>query len=178
MRFLAALLLVLALVQTPRTSAGVRETTQVDRRSALEIEVVQELNRARLDRGLWPLRTTPSLRTAARLHTKTMLDVGFFGHDSPDGTSFGDRVRRYYTNRGWHRWAVAETLLASSGTSTDARAVVSAWLDSPPHRTIILDPAFRDVGVGAFHSPHAPGEYAGSNTVAVTADFGLRTGKT
>jgi len=177
MRFLAALLLVFASVHAAPISADVREDTRVDRRSALEVEIVRELNRVRIDRGLRPLRATPDLRTAARLHTKTMLDAGFFGHESPDGTSFSDRVRRFYTNRGWRRWAVAETLLASTDTATDARSVVSAWLGSPPHRAIVLDPVFRDVGVGAFHSPNAPGKYAGSDTVVVTADFGLRTGK-
>jgi hypothetical protein len=42
-------------------------------------------------------------------------------------------------------------------------------LDSPPHRAILLDPGFRDLGIGAVHgAPQGPG--AGALTVAL--DFG------
>jgi uncharacterized protein YkwD len=150
----------------------------MDRRPGLESEVARELNRVRAERGLRPLRTTPSLRTAARYHSRSMLAAGFFGHDSPDGTSFGDRIRRYYTSRGWRTWSVGETLLATEGQeTTSAASVVSAWLDSPPHRRIVLSPTFRDVGIGAFYAASAPGEYGGAQAVVVTADLGLRSGR-
>ena len=178
MRFLAVLFLVLASIHAPITSASAREDTRVDRRAALEADVARELNRVRAYRGLKPLRTSPSLRTAARVHTRSMLDAGFFGHESPDGTSFSDRIRRYYSSRGWQTWSVGETLVATEGErSTSAAAVVSAWLDSPPHRQIILSPSFREIGVGAFHATAAPGAFGDTEAVAVTADFGLRAGR-
>lgn len=149
----------------------------MDRRAALEAGVVRELNRVRVDRGLRPLRATPGLRAAARTHSRTMLDAGFFGHESPDGTAFSDRIRRFYTNRGWHTWSVGEALLASEDRIPGAAAIVTAWLDSPPHRQIVLSPTFRDVGIGAFHAASAPGAFEGTETVVVTADFGLRSGK-
>jgi uncharacterized protein YkwD len=178
MRFLAVLLLVLASVHAPVTSASAREDTRVDRRARLEADVVRELNRVRTGGGLKPLRTSPSLRTAARVHTRSMLNAGFFGHESPDGTSFSDRIRRYYSSRGWQTWSVGETLVATEGqSSTDAAEVVSAWLDSSPHREIILSPSFRDIGVGAFYAAVAPGAFDDTEAVVVTADFGLRAGR-
>lgn len=177
MRFLAVLLLVLAAIQAPAISAGAREETRMDRRPGLESELVRALNRARAEHGLRPLRATPGLRSAARSHSRSMLNTGFFGHASPDGTPFGDRIRRFYTNHGWRTWSVGETLLATEGRETTAASVVSAWLDSPPHRRVVLSPVFRDVGIGAFYTASAPGEYGGISAVVVTADFGLRAGR-
>jgi uncharacterized protein YkwD len=72
---------------------------------------------------------------------------------------------------------VAETLLVSEGRQIEASAVVSAWLDSAPHREILLTPGWRDVGIGAFYKASAPGEYGGAAAVVLTADFGLRRGR-
>jgi uncharacterized protein YkwD len=106
-----------------------------------------------------------------------MLDDGYFAHESADGTAFSDRIRRYYTNRGWRSWSVGEALLASQGLSIDATGVVKAWLESPPHREIILSPTFRDAGIGVVWAPSAPRAFGGAETVVVTADFGLREGR-
>jgi uncharacterized protein YkwD len=106
-----------------------------------------------------------------------MLERGFFSHDSADGTAFSERIRRHYTNRGWRTWSVGEALLASQGSTVDAEAVVTAWLDSPPHRAIIMSPTWRDAGIGALYAPDAPREFGGAETVVVTADFGLREGR-
>jgi uncharacterized protein YkwD len=106
-----------------------------------------------------------------------MLQLGFFGHDSADGTAFSDRIRRFYSSRGWETWSVGEALLASEGRQIAANAIVQAWLDSPPHREIILSSAWRDAGIGAVYTSLAPLEYGSSEAVVVTADFGLRDGK-
>jgi len=106
-----------------------------------------------------------------------MLELGFFSHESADGTAFSDRIRRHYSNRGWRTWSVGEALLAGSGTTLDPGAIVEAWLESPPHRAIILSPTWRDAGIGALYAPDAPNEFGGSATVVVTADFGMREGR-
>ena len=46
-------------------------------------------------------------------------------------------------------WSVGEALLASQGSVVDADAIVTAWLESPSHRAIILSPTWRDTGIGA-----------------------------
>lgn len=143
----------------------------------LEAAVVREMNRVRVAAGLRALRSAPSLRTAARSHSRSMLEYGYFSHDSVDGTAFSDRIRRYYSSRGWRTWSVGETLLASPTGGVDAEAIVAAWLDSPSHRDVILDSSWRDAGIGALYAAAAPNEYRGGETIVVTADFGLRAGK-
>jgi len=178
MRSLAVLVLVLAAVHAPATAASAQQQTVMQPRTSLEAQVVRQLNVVRAARGLRPVHASPSLRTAARTHTRSMLDVGFFAHESPDGTAFSDRIRRYYTDRGWRMWSVGETLLASEGQELDATAIVTAWLNSRPHREIILSTAWRDVGIGAFYAPSAPRDFEGAQTLLITGDFGLRTGRT
>ena len=180
MRFLVVLALLLAVLSglaTSATSASAQEPTLAERRAALEAAVVREMNRARAARGLRALRATPSLRAAARSHSRAMLDLGFFAHESADGTSFSDRIRHYYPSRGWQAWSVGEALLASHGREIQAAAIVSMLLASPPHRTIVLGRSWRDVGIGALYAPSAPNEFEGAEVIAVTADFGLRTSK-
>lgn len=177
MRYLALFALVVAVVHVPVSAARAQEDTKTMRLTSLEGAVVREINRVRAARDLEPLRPAPSLRTAARSHTKAMLDFGFFGHESADGTAFSERIKRYYTSRGWRSWSVGEVLLASPVRRTEASAIVSAWLDSPPHREIILAPSWQDVGIGVLYAPLAPRAFGNAEAVAVTADFGLRTGK-
>lgn len=177
MRTLAALAVVLATVLATAPTAAPAQPWKVERRVALESAVVKALNGIRTDAGLKPLKSSPSLRTAARAHSSAMLELGFFGHESADGTAFSERIRRHYTNRGWRTWSVGEALLASAGTTVEPDAIVEAWLDSPPHRAIILSPTWRDAGIGALYTPDAPKEFGGSATIVVTADFGLREGR-
>jgi len=176
MRFLVLLAVALTAVQTS-AAAPVEAPTKLERRAMLEAEIVHELNQIRASKGVRALRAAPSLRSAARAHSKAMLELGFFGHDSADGTAFSDRIRRYYSNRGWEKWSVGEALLASEGQEIKAKAIVKAWLDSRPHREVILSSAWRDAGIGAVYTPTAPAEYGGSEAMVVTADFGLRGGK-
>ena len=177
MRFVAALTLVsvAVLVASPVATPG--PTTKIERRAALEASVVREMNRVRAARGLTPLRAAPALRSAARGHSQAMLSHGFFRHESADGTAFSERIRRYYSNAGYARWSVGEALMASQGRFVDAEAIVTAWLESPSHRAIILSATWRDTGIGVLYAPSAPATFGGAEAVVVTADFGLREGR-
>lgn len=150
--------------------------TKLEHRASLEAAVVLEMNRVRVARGLRPLRAAPALRTAARSHSQAMLAHGFFSHHSADGTAFNVRIRRYYTARGFTKWSVGEALLASEGPTVDASTIVTAWLDSPSHRTIVLSPTWRDAGIGVLYAPSSPQTFGGTEAIVVTADFGLREG--
>jgi uncharacterized protein YkwD len=177
MRFLVVFAVAIAAVHASASAATPGAGDEVQRRARLEAGIVSELNEVRAARGLRPLRAAPSLRTAARSHSTAMLELGFFGHNSADGTAFSDRIRRYYTSRGWQTWSVGEALLANEGPQLDAKAIVRAWLASPPHREIILSPGWRDTGVGAVYTATAPEAYGGAEAVVVTADFGFREGR-
>ena len=178
MRYFAVLAIALAAVLVSSPVATPSAPTKLERRAALEAAVVREMNRVRAARGLGPLHAAPSLRSAARSHSQSMLSHGFFSHTSADGTAFSERIRRYYSNAGWSRWTVGEALMASQGSRfVDAQSVVKAWLESPSHRTIILSPTWRDTGIGVLYAPSAPASFGGAEAVVVTADFGLREGR-
>jgi uncharacterized protein YkwD len=167
------LALVLASLAAATAAPGGQQTHVLAHQSSLEQQVFEELNRVRAARGLPRMRTQAGLRTAATAHSRTMLSLGFFAHESPDGTPFHNRIRDHYPSRGWRMWSVGETLVAGAGT-LDARAIVDAWLASPSHRKVILTPTWRKVGIGAFLHPAAPGSFGGAESLVVTADFGLR----
>ena len=177
MRTLAALAVALASALALAAPASPGQSVKLERRVVLEGAVVREMNRVRAAHGLTALRMSPGLRAAALGHSQSMLKRGFFGHDSADGPAFSERIRRHYTSRGWRMWSVGEALLASEGRDVDAHAIVAAWLESPPHREIVLSPTWREAGIGALYAPTAPQEYGGAATIVVTADFGLREGK-
>ena len=168
----AATALVVVAVSAPPVSAA----TMSQSRGApnLERSIVSELNTARTQRALRPLRPSPQLRAAARRHSAEMLAHGYFSHASSDGGSFSARVTRFYRPPQHGAYAIAENLLWRS-PSVSANQVVSLWLESPEHRSILLSPRWRDVGVAAVHAAHASGAFGGAPVTMVTADFGART---
>jgi uncharacterized protein YkwD len=145
----------------------------LERRSALERAVGRELNHVRLSHGLRQLRFGDGLRAAAAQHSRSMLESGYFEHESADGSSFDARIKRFYSDRGWESWAVGETLLSSSA-EISAREIVATWLDSPPHRDVILSGVYRDGGVGVYYAATASGAFEDQPALVVTADFGQR----
>jgi uncharacterized protein YkwD len=148
--------------------------TSSARRVSLEQEIVSELNRVRAQHGLAALRLAPGLADAADTHSRAMLAYGFFTHESRDGTPFHVRVRSFYPASGFASWSVGENLLFDSRL-VGARAVVRAWLNSPPHRRTMLTPTWREVGLSARFAPRAPSVFGGGSALVVTMDLGTRT---
>jgi uncharacterized protein YkwD len=141
----------------------------------LESRMLTRLNTLRMRRGLTPLRVSAALSSAARQHTKDMARNGFCGHDSADGTNFWERVSRFYARgRGWRAWAAAENVLCYPRRLT-AAAALRQWLGSPGHRANLLSSQWREVGVAALYAESPPGDFAGEDTLFVTANFGARS---
>ena len=151
-----------------RTDAGRTLTAQ----NALEVGVLGEINALRRSRGLRPLRMSAALTRPAHTHSTAMATAGFFSHNSVDGTSFWKRVQRYYPRRSG-TWSVGENLLWSS-PSIGAAGALRMWLNSPPHRKILLTARWREVGLSAVHVSSAGGVYGGCEVTVLTADFGVR----
>jgi uncharacterized protein YkwD len=102
-----------------------------------------------------------------------MARAGFFAHESKNGASFGERVRRHYGSSGFRSWRAGENLLWAS-PDIDAKRAVEMWLDSPSHRRILFTPAWREIGLSAVHTTSAPRAFDGLEVTIVTADFGVR----
>jgi uncharacterized protein YkwD len=122
-----------------------------------ERAVVRAINRARAAHGLRGLRTHRRLARAADAHSRSMLSSNFFSHGA-----FSQRVRRYVSLR-----RIGETIAMT--TRCSARKVVRMWLNSPPHRAVLLSGGFRRVGVG-----RRKGMLGATRACLVTADFGSR----
>ena len=122
-----------------------------------ERAVVRAINRARAARGLRALRAHRRLARAADVHTRSMLRADYFSHGD-----FSHRVRRYVSLR-----RIGETIAMT--TRCSARKVVSMWMNSAPHRAVLLSRGFRRVGVG-----RRKGRLGSSRACLVTADFGSR----
>jgi len=108
-----------------------------------ERKVIRIVNRIRAHHGLRRLKASRRLARAATNHTGDMLARDFLSHASSDGTAMSDRVRRYTGAKAW----VGESIAAISGRAT-ARKAVRMWMNSPPHRAVLLSPSGRRIGVG------------------------------
>jgi uncharacterized protein YkwD len=125
--------------------------------------VVCLVNHERAVRGLGALRDHPRLRAAAGRYARLMVADDFFAHVSPDGST----LRRRAASAGYLRaqsFALGEDIAAGSGTLAAPNAIVAAWMASAGHRRNVLDPGFRDLGVGV--------AIAADATATYVADFG------
>jgi uncharacterized protein YkwD len=178
-RVIAMLGLMLALTGAFAGAARAADATpaSVERMQALDGAILSELNATRAAHGLRPLTVSPQLEEAAVAHSREMLDGGFFAHDSPGGASFVQRLKRFYTASGYSSWSAGENLIYCSA-EMDANQAIQVWLDSPPHRQNMLDPTWREVGIGSLHAASAGGTFGGDPTWVITMDFGTRSGGT
>jgi uncharacterized protein YkwD len=170
-----AVLLALAAGLAGQAAAADTAPAAIERAQALDQAILLQLNATRATHGLRPLVLSPALASAAASHSRSMLQGGFFAHESQDGSSFALRLKRFYRPAGYASWSAGENLLYDSG-ALDAPTAIQAWLASPEHRRNMLDPTWREVGVAAMHSASAGGTFGGDATWVVTMDFGVRTG--
>jgi uncharacterized protein YkwD len=143
------------------------------RLSALESQLLGQINGVRARRGLRPFRFSKRLAAAAEQHSTSMALKGYFSHDSANGNSFWKRIASFYGYRGYRSWSVGENLLWSSPEVTPAGGL-RMWMTSPEHRANLLDRNWREIGLSAVHAASGPGVYGGDEVTIVTADFGVR----
>lgn len=127
------------------------------------------INDVRRAHRLRPVRADRHLRTAARRHAGDMADRNYFAHASPAGTTMEKRVRHAGYLRDVREWWLGEAIAWGHGGAGTPRAILRGLLKSPPHRAILLDPGFRDLGVGVARG--AP-RGAGAGALTVALDFG------
>jgi uncharacterized protein YkwD len=171
----AALVAALAALVVPVVAAPSTGRTHSSRGSlsSLESGVVQQINTIRRRHGLEPVHLNSALTTAATSHSREMGSVGYFEHESHDGTAFWKRIKRWYGSNGYGLWSVGENLLWSSPDVQPASAL-DLWMKSPEHRANILTAKWREIGVSAVHVLGAPGTYNGLTVTIITTDFGVR----
>ena len=152
----------------------------VSDRDALEESVVSRINSVRRSHGLRPLSVVSRLDDAADRHATSMAAQSYFRHElytptrATTWTTFGTWIRWYWPGPGYSSWSAGENL-AWGAPAISASQTVSRWMASPGHRANILNPAWRNIGVGAVHVADPHGYYASWDDVTiVAADFGTR----
>jgi hypothetical protein len=116
-----------------------------------------EVNAFRAANQLPPLREDGRLTRAATSWSLTMVREHFFAHSAPGKPALAGRAKA----AGYRRYAtLGENIAWGSGASAAPAAIVASWMQSPPHRAIILTRGFREAGVGIAHSPPQGGDGA------------------
>lgn len=127
--------------------------------------VINLLNRERSERGLPRLVLDSDLNNAAVVKSKDMINRDYFEH-----FAFGSTPWDFIKNSGYIYLYAGENLAMDFNTS---EGMVRAWMNSSSHRENILNPDFRDVGIGI-----VKGEYTDNsknyNTTMVTNMFGRK----
>lgn len=109
------------------------------------------------------LTQRPALRRAAALKGQKVASCGDFSH-TPCGTDVTAAVR----TAGYRYASFGENLFAGTWGQVSARDVLTAWLQSPPHRANVLQPGFRDLGAAPVR---AQGLLGDGDVVVWTATF-------
>jgi uncharacterized protein YkwD len=162
----AAALLTLAIAGSARATVRCSPGPHAGRTPAA---VLRLLNAARADAGAPPLRLDRRLNRSSRRHSCDMVAHHYFAHESRSGARFSARIARTGWMRGRRRWNVGENLAWGAGSDAAPRAIVQAWLQSPPHRHNLLAPGFRVVGIGIVAGTPIAGKPMGRT---YTTDFG------
>jgi uncharacterized protein YkwD len=106
------------------------------------------VNGERADHGLAPLAPNGRLGAAATAYAQDLVAGSYFSHTGRDGSGVLDRIQRSgYLPRD-AGWVLGENLAWGTGGLATPGAIMQAWMNSPGHRENILNPGFREVGVG------------------------------
>jgi uncharacterized protein YkwD len=116
-------------------SAGVTLVGPAGAATPVQRAMVEQVNAVRAGHGLRALRASPALHRSARRYARWMVRSDYFGHLS--------RIRAAGDFD-----LLGETLAWHSGSRPRVGGTVRAWLGSPGHRALLLDPRFRWLGAG------------------------------
>jgi uncharacterized protein YkwD len=103
--------------------------------SSKSIDMLNAVNWVRAQNGLPAVHYSRSLARSAKGYSRRLMRSGYFGHDSRIHAS-----RRFRT--------LGEILEYRRGLRPAVRATLRDWLNSPPHRAVIMSGAFKYAGAG------------------------------
>ena len=106
------------------------------------------LNGERADAGLPPLKLNAKLSAAARAHAADLVTGQYFSHTGRDGSTIRTRLDAagYLPRTGG--WAIGENLAWGTGALATPGSIMRAWMNSPGHKENILNPEYREIGIG------------------------------
>lgn len=106
-----------------------------------ESQVVRLVNQIRQENGLQQLTANWELSRVARYKSQDMKDNRYFSHTSPTYGSPFQMIKAF----GISYRTAGENIAKGYATP---QAVVNGWMNSSGHRANILNPAYKQIGVG------------------------------
>ncbi len=122
----------------PQSNPGIMRIAQA---SNFQQDILVLVNAERRKAGLSALTLNAKLSQAAQNHTNDMVAKKYFAHTSPSGSTMVTRVKA----TGYVYSTIGENIAAGNGT---AAGTMTQWMNSPGHRANILNPKFKELGVG------------------------------
>jgi len=133
------------------------------------------MNEIRIANDLPLLHFNAALGRVASGQAHDMVRGHYFGDQSLTGRSPLSRIMAsgYVAHQAKARLHAAQNIGWGTGHAATPAGIVQAWMESPPHRAIILTGAYHDAGVGA--SPSVPSGFSAPwHGGTYAAEFGIR----
>lgn len=140
-KILSSLLILLIFSTVSFASAANKWTESAKVSSNFAQEVLELVNYERAKKHLKPLKLSNSLSHCAQIRAKEITKK--FSHTRPSGYSCFTVIPKPYRT-------VGENIAAGQRS---AKEVVQAWMDSPGHRENIMNPKFKELGMGYLYLP-------------------------
>jgi uncharacterized protein YkwD len=102
------------------------------------------VNRKRAANGLGALMADRKIQRAAGRHARDMARHNYFAHQRAGGPDLTTRLER----AGWRGSAWGETIAYGCGSTGTPRATLRSWMNSPPHKDVLLSSKYDRAGVG------------------------------
>jgi uncharacterized protein YkwD len=118
------------------------------------LQMLRKVNAFRAKHGVRPVHLSRSLAHTAARYSRHMMHTGYFGHASSIHAS-----RRYRT--------LGEIIEMQRGNRPGVGLAFHDWVNSPPHRSVMLMSQFRFAGAG-----FVSGRFHGQRTTIWTMQFG------
>jgi uncharacterized protein YkwD len=112
--------------------------------AVLSAALLCAINAERAKQGLPALPADPRVQAAASAHARDMVRRRYFAHQRAGGPGLVRRLKR----AGWRGRTAGEAIAYGCGSSASPLATLRMWLNSPPHRAILLGRGWSAAGVG------------------------------
>ena len=152
--------------------ADTQLTPTSDNATRVEAATFCLVNVQRARHGRRALRQNADLARSAARHSEDMVAENYFDHVSPDGETPLARIKAstYLPRRS--AYLVGENIALGTMQLATPASIVASWMKSADHRANILNPDFRDSGIGVV--AQAPRRYAsGLPGATYTQQFGV-----
>ena len=131
----------------PGSTAGPAPSPPSGAASEMETDIVRYTNEARAQNGLPALRLNMKLLQAARIHARQMAERQQLEHEISGARYPTLQARLVAVEYAYSR--AAENI---AWNRSSAQSVVAGWMNSPGHRTNILDSRITEIGAAMARS--------------------------